>query len=180
RSGLCSILCSRAFHSGTHESTPERGSARNLPKSEAAPAGHRLARELDMRTRTLWITLVLVLLGSFAVLLRQGRAIDRQQPPIPGRVVDPAGRVVFTGDDIRRGQEVWQRLGGQQLGSVWGHGAYLAPDWSSDWLHREAELILDDWACAEGATSYAAASPERAAALRARLHAAMRSGSYDR
>ncbi|HWO19808.1 MAG TPA: nitric-oxide reductase large subunit [Kofleriaceae bacterium] len=133
-----------------------------------------------MRTRTLWIALVIVLLGSFAVLLRQGRAIDREKPPIPAQVVDPAGRVVFTGDDIRRGQEVWQRLGGQQLGSVWGHGAYLAPDWSADWLHREAELILDDWACAEGAASYADASPERAAALRARLHTAMRAGGYDR
>lgn len=133
-----------------------------------------------MRTRTLWIALVVVLLGSFAVLLRQGRAIDRDKPPIPDRVVDAGGRDVFTGAEIRRGQEVWQRLGGQQLGSVWGHGAYVAPDWSADWLHREAVLILDAWACGEGGASYAALPEERAAALRARLQAMMRGGGYDR
>src|SRR3954464_13503611 len=27
---------------------------------------------------------------------------------------------------------------GMQLGSIWGHGGYVAPDWSADWLYREA------------------------------------------
>ena len=38
----------------------------------------------------------------------------------------------------RRGRQVWQSIGGQQLGSIWGHGSYVAPDWTADWLHREA------------------------------------------
>jgi nitric oxide reductase subunit B len=29
-------------------------------------------------------------------------------------------------------------LGLAAVGSVWGHGAYVGPDWSADWLHREA------------------------------------------
>ena len=39
-----------------------------------------------------------------------------------------------------------RRLGGMQVGSIWGHGSYVAPDWTADWLHREAVFILNHWA----------------------------------
>jgi carbon monoxide dehydrogenase subunit G len=45
--------------------------------------------------------------------------------------------------EIEAGQNVWQSLGGMEVGSVWGHGSYVAPDWTADWLHREATFILD-------------------------------------
>ena len=86
----------------------------------------------------LWTGLFVVIAASFAVLGYFGREIYRQAPPVPERVVTSDGRVLFTGQDIRNGQNVWQSLGGQQVGSIWGHGAYVAPDWSADWLHREA------------------------------------------
>lgn len=96
-----------------------------------------------MRYARHWIALGLVLAGSFALLGWYGREIYRQAPPIPDRVVTPDGTVLFTGEDIRDGQNVWQSIGGQQIGSVWGHGAYVAPDWSADWLHREATWLLE-------------------------------------
>jgi len=37
---------------------------------------------------------------------------------------------------------VWQSIGGQAIGTVLGHGAYVAPDWSADWLHRESEFLI--------------------------------------
>src|SRR3546814_11156139 len=43
----------------------------------------------------------------------------------------------MTRDDIMAGQAAWQSTGGMQLGSICGHGAYQAPDWSADWPHRE-------------------------------------------
>jgi hypothetical protein len=49
--------------------------------------------------------------------------------------------------------------GGQQLGSVWGHGSYLAPDWSADWLHREAIALREIWAQRDFGAAYAACSP---------------------
>ena len=67
------------------------------------------------------------------------------------------------------GQNVWQSLGGQEIGTIWGHGAYVAPDWSADYLHRECVIILDQWAQAKGAADYAALPVEEQAALRARL-----------
>ncbi|NUQ00637.1 MAG: nitric-oxide reductase large subunit [Armatimonadetes bacterium] len=99
-----------------------------------------------MKYKRLWAGFVLVILVSFGILGYYGYEIYMQAPPVPTRVVTTDGRVLFTGDDIRTGQNVWQSIGGQEVGSVWGHGAYVAPDWSADWLHREAEFILNRWA----------------------------------
>ena len=76
----------------------------------------------------LWAGLCVVIAGSFAVLGYFGRELYREAPPIPDRVVTTGGRVVYSGADIREGQNVWQSMGGQEVGSVWGHGAYVAPE----------------------------------------------------
>ncbi|MFO0754918.1 MAG: nitric-oxide reductase large subunit [Byssovorax sp.] len=132
-----------------------------------------------MKFRSHWIALAVVMIAAFAVLLNQKRELDHTQPPIPERVVAQDGRLLFTGDDIRRGQNTWQSLGGHQMGSIWGHGAYLAPDWTADYLHRECESTLDQLARAEGASGYAALSSERQAALRERLRVALRGNHED-
>lgn len=96
-----------------------------------------------MRYTKLWVSLALVILLSFAVLGYYGGKIYQVMPPIPQRVVTTTGTVLFTGDDIREGQNVWQSIGGHAIGSVWGHGAYVAPDWAADWLHRECMWFLN-------------------------------------
>ena len=53
------------------------------------------------------------------------------------------GQVLYEGQDIKDGQNVWQSMGGQTVGSIWGHGAYIAPDWNADYLHRESLILLD-------------------------------------
>src|SRR5687767_11465048 len=99
-----------------------------------------------MRYNRLWVCLSLVIVVSFALLGYYGGEIYRQAPPVPERVVTPEGELIWRGEDIKDGQNVWQSIGGQQLGSIWGHGAYVAPDWSADWLHRESLWLLNDWA----------------------------------
>ncbi|HSN51194.1 MAG TPA: nitric-oxide reductase large subunit, partial [Woeseiaceae bacterium] len=96
--------------------------------------------------KRLWISLAGLLLVSFGVLLFLGGEIHRQAPPMPESVVTTDGSVVFTRADIEQGRQVWQSIGGHQLGSIWGHGGYVAPDWTADWLHREAVATLDLWA----------------------------------
>jgi nitric oxide reductase subunit B len=96
-----------------------------------------------MQYRRLWIALVLVIVGSFAVLGGIGVRALTQAPPIPQQVVSADGQVLFDRSTIQCGQGIWQSLGGQQIGSVWGHGTYIAPDWTADWLHREAVARLD-------------------------------------
>lgn len=129
--------------------------------------------------RKLWITLGVVLFGTFTVLGFFGREVYRQAPPIPERVVNESGRELMTGDDILQGQQVWQSMGGQQVGTIWGHGAYQAPDWSADWLHREATALLDGWADSEHGVGYEALTAESQAALRERLKSHMRVNGYD-
>ena len=130
-------------------------------------------------TKKLWLGLGVLLAVSFGVLLWAGSEIFRAEPPIPEHVVSQSGQVVYSKSDIELGRQVWQSTGGMQLGSIWGHGAYVAPDWSADWLHREAVDVLDQWARAEGAPSYADLSAERQGALRARLQPLMRTNTYD-
>jgi nitric oxide reductase subunit B len=130
-------------------------------------------------TRRLWTGLSVLLLVSFAVLLWIGTRIADEAPPVPEAVQGPGGDVIYSRADIERGRQVWQSIGGMQLGSIWGHGGYVAPDWSADWLHREAIAVLDGWARVEGATSFESAPEERQAALRGRLESRIRRNTYD-
>jgi nitric oxide reductase subunit B len=132
-----------------------------------------------MQHKKLWLALALVVIASFAVLGFVGVQMISNAPPIPSRVVTTEGRVLIAGDAIRDGQSVWQSLGGQEIGSIWGHGGYVAPDWSADYLHREATIVLEGWAAAEGAASFSALPGERQAALQRRLETAMRTNTYD-
>lgn len=93
--------------------------------------------------KKLWFLLAAVLVVTFGVLGWSGVEIYRQVPPIPTQVVTPSGQVLMTDEQILDGQTAWQSTGGMQIGSVWGHGAYQAPDWSADWLHRELLTWLE-------------------------------------
>lgn len=92
--------------------------------------------------KRLWFILFAVLIGTFAILGTMGVEIYRSAPPIPESVTSN-GHTLFTREDILQGQSRWQSIGGMQIGSVWGHGAYQAPDWTADWLHRELVTWLE-------------------------------------
>jgi nitric oxide reductase subunit B len=128
--------------------------------------------------KKLWISFAVVFFGSFAVLGWIGTRIYQEMPPIPAKVVDTNGRVVVAEGDIERGQNVWQAMGGMEVGSVWGHGSYIAPDWTADWLHREISFVLDRWATAEYGNTYAGLAAEDQAKLRGRLEQMYRRNGY--
>lgn len=133
--------------------------------------------------RGLWVAFVAVLVLSFSVLGWIGTRIYQEAPPIPQRVVTEDGTVVIADGLIGQGQNVWQTFGGMELGSIWGHGSYVAPDWSADWLHRTAMFLLDEWSRADFGTTYAELPTdkreERQAQLQGRLRALLRPNRYD-
>jgi nitric oxide reductase subunit B len=129
--------------------------------------------------KRLWLVLAAVVVLSFAVLGWIGTRIYQEAPPIPERVITTEGTEVFGPGQIRRGQNVWQAMGGMEVGSVWGHGSYVAPDWTADWLHREAVFVLNEWARQEGAATYEQLSAERQSALQGRLQQLYRTNTYD-
>jgi nitric oxide reductase subunit B len=87
----------------------------------------------DPRVRALLLFLLAI---TFGVLLFGGYLIHREKPPVPGTVVSDSGATVFTREDVTNGQKLYLSRGGQDMGTIWGHGSYLAPDWSADFLHR--------------------------------------------
>ncbi|MGA7524079.1 MAG: nitric-oxide reductase large subunit [Acidobacteriaceae bacterium] len=131
-----------------------------------------------MSYKRYWVALAIVVIGSFAVLGGVGRKMISEAPPLPD-VYTTDGQLLFTGSSITNGQNVWQSLGGQEIGTVWGHGAYVAPDWTADWLHRESLILLDLWAQRDGAANFAALNLDQQAVLKARLIREMRRNDYD-
>ena len=119
--------------------------------------------------RKLWWSLIGVLGVTFCLLGWFGREIYRQAPPIPEQVQSADGTTLFRAADILDGQTAWQSIGGMQLGSIWGHGAYQAPDWTADWLHRELLAWLDLAAQQRFAKAYRDIDDDQQALLRHQL-----------
>lgn len=132
-----------------------------------------------MQYRKLWISLSTVIIVSFAILGYYGGRIYQVMPPIPDRVITDDGTMLFTNLDIKNGQNVWQSIGGQEVGSIWGHGAYLAPDWNADWLHRESIWLLNFWGNGQFGEDYDQLTDEQQAQLRARLKKEIRTNTYN-
>jgi len=130
-------------------------------------------------TTRLWIAFGLVVGLSFAVLLYYGFEIYQKAPPIPVKVLTTDNQELFAGQDIKDGQNVWQSMGGQEVGSIWGHGAYVAPDWTADWLHREALFILNHWSKQDLGKNYDQLTQEQQAGLQIRLQKEVRTNTYD-
>ncbi|MGD8574590.1 MAG: nitric-oxide reductase large subunit [Gammaproteobacteria bacterium] len=129
--------------------------------------------------KRLWLVLGLILLVSFAVLGYMGREIYVSAPPVPSKVVSTSGEVIFTHKDMDTGRAVWQSIGGHEVGSIWGHGSYVAPDWTADWIHREALAMLNGWALAEYGQPWGKLDAVAQGALRARLQQDVRTNTYD-
>ena len=129
--------------------------------------------------KKLWILLIGIMLISFSVLGWIGSEIFRQAPPIPREIVSTDGTVVVAAEEVQDGQNVWQAMGGMQVGSIWGHGSYVAPDWTADYLHRESRFILNEYSQKDFGKPYDSATSEQQAALRQRLQDSLRRNTYD-
>jgi nitric oxide reductase subunit B len=129
--------------------------------------------------KKLWWTLFSVLAITFAILGYFGTEIYKVAPPIPQAFQTVDGRIYTTEEKILDGQTAWQSVGGMQLGSVWGHGAYQAPDWSADWLHRELMHWLELSAQAEFKASYVDLSPKQQQSLKFDLKTEYRTNTYN-
>jgi nitric oxide reductase subunit B len=93
-----------------------------------------------------WVqAVVVVVLFGFLVLGLLAWQTYTGEPPIPERTTDNAGNVLFTRDDVLAGQGIFLRNGLMEYGSIFGHGAYLGPDFTADYLHRAALIALDTY-----------------------------------
>ena len=100
------------------------------------------ASRRDLLVSKGWVqAVVLVVLFGFFVLGLLAYRTYQAKPPIPERVVDPSGALIYTERDVERGQEVFLNNGLMEYGSVFGHGAYLGPDYTADYLRRASDHV---------------------------------------
>lgn len=129
--------------------------------------------------KKLWLILIAVLIVTFTILGYMGTEVYHSAPPIPQNVMSNDHQLEFKEADILAGQSHWQSIGGMQVGSIWGHGAYQAPDWTADWLHRELIVWLNLAAQETYSSSYDMLDPVKQAGLREMLKQEYRSNRLD-
>src|SRR5471030_2203464 len=88
---------------------------------------------------------IVVMLFGFGVMGMLAVGANEEAPPVPQRIVDLNGAALFTAADIVAGQEIFLRNGLMEYGSIFGHGAYLGPDYTADYLHRAALIVIDHY-----------------------------------
>jgi nitric oxide reductase subunit B len=108
-----------------------------------------------MSLKTLKWAAVFCFIVAMVVLLGGGISMKKTLPPYPGKVVDPAGTVLFEKSDIIDGQNVYQSHGLMDHGAVWGHGAQRGSEFSATSLHLVAEAVGDYLAMADYGKPYA-------------------------
>jgi len=122
---------------------------------------------------------ILVMIAGFSVLSFLTVLTYTNAPPIPEKAVDMAGNVVFTGADIQKGQEVFLKYGLMEHGSLWGHGAYLGPDYSAEYLHRLSEVTRDTIAAEKYGRLFAQLSPDEQSAASAQARRVLKENRYE-
>ena len=98
----------------------------------------------ELEVSKFWIQgVALVMAIGFAIMGFLALRTYTDAMPQPEQVVDSQGQVVFTDADITSGQQIFLRRGLQQYGSIMGHGGYLGPDYTADYLRRSSTFVLD-------------------------------------
>jgi nitric oxide reductase subunit B len=123
---------------------------------------------------------ILVMIFGFSVLSYLTVLTYREAPPMPRCVVDAAGALIINGEDIQKGQEVFFKYGLMEHGTLWGHGAYLGPDYSAEYLHRLAEIFGESLAQQKYGYSKNQLKPEELAVINAQTAATLKQNRYSR
>jgi len=116
---------------------------------------------------------------GFTILIWRSVETYSDAPPIPTRVVGPAGEIVFTGEDILAGQQVFLKYGLMENGTIWGHGAYLGTDFSAEYLHRLSMGAADAIGVQRYGRTYASLYSVERGAVDSQVRDSLRSNRYN-
>jgi nitric oxide reductase subunit B len=132
-----------------------------------------------MSTKTLKTAAIVCFIVAMGGLLLGGMFANREAPPYPGRVTGPDGAVLFTKADILSGQDVYQRYGLMDHGSVWGHGSQRGMEFSAVTLHRIGEKVRERSTNAVYGRPYAQLNAEERDIIDVRTRRLMKTNTYD-
>ncbi|TAL74274.1 MAG: nitric-oxide reductase large subunit [Rhodanobacter sp.] len=127
-----------------------------------------------------WVrTILIVLVFGMVVLIAITVEGYKKAPPVPAHVVAAQGQTLYTGDDIRAGQAVFLKYGLMDNGSIWGHGAYLGPDYSAEALHEIGVDTAEALAQAQYGRSLATLDAGQRAAVSAQTAVSLKTNRFD-
>jgi len=127
-----------------------------------------------------WLRSVLmVMILGFAGLLAITMLSYRNAPPIPDNVIDASGETLFTGDQIRSGRAIFLRYGLMDNGTIWGHGAYLGPDFSAETLHQIGESVAASLAQQQFAKALTALTPIETGSIRGQVAVTLKTNRFN-
>ncbi|MDX9786299.1 MAG: cbb3-type cytochrome c oxidase subunit I [Desulfobacterales bacterium] len=122
---------------------------------------------------------VLVFFVGMAGLIFMSVQAYRFAPPIPDSVVDVSGAKIFGREEIEAGQQVFLKYGLMQNGSIWGHGSYLGPDFSAQYLHELSLEAAGDIARRDFGVDLSALDGSQRALVNARVATVLKENRYD-
>ena len=136
-------------------------------------------RDAEQLSPWWWRAVAVTFVIGFGVLILLTFKAYENAPPIPDRAVDSRGETVFTGDDVRRGQDVFLKYGLMDNGTIWGHGGYLGPDFGATVLHHWALDLAARRAQARYGRDYAALADTERAAVRGEIADLLKQNRYE-
>jgi nitric oxide reductase subunit B len=123
-------------------------------------------------------SVILVLILGFAVLAWTSVRSYTDAPPIPLRVAGANGETLFTRADIVTGQQVFLKHGLMENGTIWGHGGYLGPDFSAEYLHTLAVDAASTYARRSFGKDLPDCTPEQKAAVTVGVQRILKENRY--
>ena len=119
------------------------------------------------------------MVAGFTILIWMAVRSFKDAPPTPDKVVTAAGETVFTKDDVKAGQQVFLKHALMENGTIWGHGAYLGPDFSAEYLHTLTRDAQEWFAINRHQRAWSTLSPAEQDAVEAEVVSLLEKNRYD-
>jgi nitric oxide reductase subunit B len=99
-----------------------------------------------MSRKGLYTGFWIIALFMVTMLIYYTANLQKEVPPIPKEVKSESGETLYTYDDVVEGKGYFQQFDLMDWGTLLGMGAYMGPDFSTDFLHYRAEYLYDFYA----------------------------------
>lgn len=98
-----------------------------------------------MSRKGLYTGFWIIALFMVTMLIYYTANLQKEVPPIPATVKSESGEVLYTYDDVVAGKGYFQQFDLMDWGTMLGMGAYMGPDFSTDFMHYRAEFLYDHY-----------------------------------
>jgi nitric oxide reductase subunit B len=122
-----------------------------------------------MSKKGLYTSFWFIAIIMVAALIYFTATLQKEVPPIAKEVKSQSGEVLYTYDDVVEGKGYFQEFDLMDWGTLLGMGAYMGPDFTTDFFHHRAEFLYEYYAKEMYGKSKADLSAEELGAVKARV-----------